>query len=38
MTQLPLANGSGLRPVEDLHLRDQRHAWRTGVGGRPSSA
>ena len=37
-TQLPSANGSGLRPVEDLHLRDQCHAWHTAVGGRPSPA
>jgi hypothetical protein len=37
-TQLPLANGSGHRPVEDLHLQDQRHAWHTVVGGRPSPA
>jgi hypothetical protein len=33
MTQLPSANGSGQRPVEDLHLQDQCHAWHTDVDG-----
>jgi hypothetical protein len=38
VTQLPLANGSGQRPVEDSHLQDQCHAWHTDVDGAPAHA